>query len=195
MSPARILPLFITGVMLLAEPASNRVAEGQELKVGIWRRELPEMGLVTTGVLTAGKDAYLFMPPANWEMGSDAGSGIRFIGSNQSSISIRVVPVAGQKSTPPAIEELRLKAQRRLPEAKVVSETTCHTEGQSGPAFDLDWKDEQGVQFKARIAYIEVGGRCFEFTLLVPAAQFGRDLGTFMGFMTSFQAAESRSDS
>jgi hypothetical protein len=106
-----------------------------------------------------------------------------------------VVPIAVQRSTRPAIDELRLKAQRRLPEAKIVSETTCHTEGQSGPAFDLDWIDDRGTQFMARIVYVEVGGRCFEFTLLVPAAQFGRDLGIFAGFMTSFQVAESEPNS
>jgi hypothetical protein len=90
-----------------------------------------------------------------------------------------------------AIEGLRVKAQGRLPEAKIVREMTCHTEGQSGPAYDLEWRDKAGAHFTTRIVYVEVGKRCFEFTLLALSEQFGRDVVTFAGLMTSFQLAGS----
>ena len=186
------LPLFFASVALLAQPESNTAVGAQGLKYGIWQRELPEMGRVSTGVLTVGKDSYLFMPSANWVVESDGAGGLRLAGgADCGTIFIRLLPAVGSETADLTREGLRAQALRRLPGSKILSELVCHTEGGSGQAFDLDWRDNQGTRFSARLAYVEVGGRVFEFVLVAPSSQFNADLGTFTALLTSFQSSVS----
>jgi hypothetical protein len=192
MKMIRVLPLFLATVALLAQPESKTAVGAQGLKYGVWQQELPEMGKVTTGVLTAGKDSYLFMPPANWVVESDGAWGVRLVGgADRGSIFIRLLPETGSEMASLTGEGLRTKALRRFPGGRILSEVTCHAEGGSGQAFDLDWCDSQGARFTARLAHVEVGKRAFEFLLLAPSRQFNVDLGTFTALLTSFQSSAS----
>ena len=66
MKRAAALAYLVTLAAFAAQPQETPESAGGRLKLGVWERELPEMGRVTTGVLTAGKDSFLFMPPARW---------------------------------------------------------------------------------------------------------------------------------
>jgi hypothetical protein len=175
-----------------AQPHATPEAAGVAMKLGVWERELPEMGRVTTGVLTVGKDSFLFMPPARWRAESDAPGVVRLTGTERSSISIRLLTDTGPKADAPKIDELREQAQARLPGALIVNEAVCHTEAESGPAFDLLWRDIRGNRVHARLAYVQIGGRLFEFCLLAPPDRFVQDLPAFAGLLTSFQVADSQ---
>jgi hypothetical protein len=179
-------------VALAAQPHATSEAGGEALKLGIWERELPEMGRVTTGVLKVGKDSFLFMPPARWRTESDASEVVRLTGTERSSISIRLLMDTGSKADASPTEDLRERAQARLPGAMVVNEAVCHTESESGQAFDLLWRDKRGNRVHSRIAYVRVGGRLFEFCLLTPRDRFVQDLSVFSGLLTSFQASDSK---
>ena len=183
---------MISLAALTAEPDAAPEAGAAGLKLGIWERELPEMGRVTTGVLTAGKDTFLFMPPAQWRAESDATGVVRLTGTERGSISLRLLINSGPKADAPKMSELREKAQARLAGAEIVRETVCHTEAESGPGFDLVWRDTRGNRIHARIAYVRIGGRLFEFCLLAPPDRFVRELSVFSGVLTSFQVADSR---
>ncbi|MCL4178658.1 MAG: hypothetical protein KJ072_13060 [Verrucomicrobia bacterium] len=184
-----ILPVIFAGI-LAAEPGPKTAGGGSGLRIGIWQRDLPEMGKVTTGVLTAGEDTFLVMPPANWRLEADGAGSVRWLGPDRSSISIRLLTDAEARADGTEKDKLRQRAQSRLPGAKLLRETACHTEAESGAAFDLEWLDTQGGTFAARAAYVRVGGSFFEFCLLAPSGAFARDLGVFVGMLTSFQVAE-----
>jgi hypothetical protein len=192
MKLAAILTLWTSLAAFCAQPQATPEAPGMGLKLGIWERELPEMGRVTTGVLTAGNDSFLFMPPARWRAESDPPGVVRLTGAERSSISIRLLIESGPKADALTMEDLRERAQARLPGAMIVNEAVCHTEAESGPAFDLLWRDTRGNRIHARLAYVRIGGRLFEFCLLAPPERFVQELSAYAGLLTSFQVADSR---
>ncbi len=189
MSRAIISILFVLGISLVARTGPISKSDEPILKFGTWQRHFPEMGMVTTGVLTAGKEVYLLMPPANWTMLPGDALTVRFKNPRRGTISIRLLSSTESKSSVSAVDGLRSEAQRQVPGAQIVRETICHTDSQSGPAFDFKSCDDRGTEIITRIAYVQVGARCFEFNFQAPSEEFAAELSTFAGVLTSFQVA------
>jgi hypothetical protein len=174
---------------VVASPSPGSSISELNLTLGVWERELPEMGRVRTGLLTVGETRYLLMPPARWRGEKDGNQAVRWL-DQRASISVRLIPDFVSKDGESSVQKMRQRSQSLLQGAKMLRETVCHTEAESGQAFDLEWRDGQGALFSARVAFIRVGGRTFEFVLLAPEEQFSHALAVFNGVLTSFQVMD-----
>ena len=195
MKSKALMPSLFCALILAVEPCVASEAVSVGMKSSIWRQELPEMGTITTGVLTIGQKSFLFMPPVGWQVEPDQGGVVRLVGAERSLITIRLLRDTSVKEGAPAIEKLRQQAQSRVPGAKIFRETVCHTEAESGPAFDLEWRDAQGIAFGGRVVFVRVGEESFELSLITLSERFNGELTAFAGFLTSFQVAVSSAGS
>jgi hypothetical protein len=165
--------------------ATTGLNSHQEVKLGFWEHELPEMGRVQSAVLAADGRTWSFRPPLQWTVDAPDEGVVWCVALDGSRISLRLTQARGDI---PA-EQLREAALVRLPgEARIVHDTTCYTESESGPAFDFTTSVAGGSWVKGRLAYVRVGGRWFEFNLLTTPDSFRNHLVTFSVFLGSFQA-------
>lgn len=180
--------LLATLSLLLLNPVTNATTgfhSNQAIQLGFYEHDLPEMGRVQSAVLTAEGRTWSFRPPVHWTVQSTDGGMVWLQAQDGSRISFRLTQGRGDV---PA-DQLRVVALTRLPEeARIVHHTTCHTESESGPAFDFTAAVPGGSRIDGRLAYVRVGDRWFEFHLLTSPELFRQHLVTFSVLLGSFQA-------
>lgn len=183
MSSSTLLTVALAGVLSTA--ALQAVPR---FELGLRLVEAPEMGTITNRLIHTDSGTFAFMAPPLWRMDAIPGEAqVSFRTSDYSRISIRLDEQRLEPNQVLSREALRTRLLQRLPESRLLDEGTLHSEAESGPWFEVAWRDPVAGPQHARMAYIAFDRTVFEFSLLGPPDQLRRCTSTFQDLVTSFQ--------
>lgn len=140
------------------------------------KHELEGIGHYFRAVATMGTNQFAFILPKGYFMRLDeANRQLRAVErEDKCSITIRLFDAptnAVNKTTGELVPEIfRQMALQRLPSARITEDLSLSAGGQTGPAFDITWRNEGGISLQSRVAFIPTPAGVVEFHLLTSAA-------------------------
>jgi hypothetical protein len=178
---------------LLALVATPLACAAGLFDVQMVSQQLPEMGTVTNCHLRTDRGAFSFMPPTRWSMRTEPEDGrILFVAPDHSVMTVRISDAPALLATDPSPDQLRQVVRARYPDAVLLEETPCYTEGETGRLFTL--RCSQGNQSESilYLALVRVEGTAFEFVLNVRPERSVAHTGALRALLTSFQTAPTK---
>ncbi len=79
----------------------------------------------------------------------------------------------------------------RHPGAKILEEFSLHAASHTGPAFDLEWAEANGVVRRSRVAFIPSAAGVLEFSLVCGVEQFSQAKNDLNSMMLTFRTGDS----
>lgn len=160
------------------------------------RHELEGLGHYIRAVATFGTNKFAFIVPKGYFVRLDeANRQLRAVErDDRCSITVRLIGTptnavdkVAETLKPKAIRELVVQ---RFPTGRITEELSLGGAGRTGPAFDLTWKNEAGLNLQSRIAFILTPAGIIEFHLLTSAAEAEEFKYALNSLMLTLRVAE-----
>ena len=144
----RSLRVVFAGVAIGAFGLTQLAADAREqFELQVSKQLIPEAGPMAICLLMTGKEAYSFLPPANWRIEADKEERkVSLIAPDRTLVTIHTAKSGEMPTSGPKLE-LRDQVLGRFRGVQVIDEWVCYAEGGAGRAFNLEWKAESGARF------------------------------------------------
>jgi len=166
------------------------ICAGGKFDFSVSKAVRPEIGLVSSCLLSTERSSYTFLPPNGWRIETDPQEKrINMTSADKTILTIRLLDDGGEPASARSADVLRGLASSRYPEGRIVEEFACYTEGASGKAFDVEFKSSVGTKMKSRLVFVWVGGQTIEFLLTAQSNRFQGDSMTLSSLLATFQVS------
>lgn len=156
----------------------------------------PEMGEVTSYVVTSPLGAFTFPAPKGWRLELDAPARQIFLHSPDDTIHLEATFAAANPALAPdaSTNALREQVTARFPKGEILEEFHAYTATLAGHGFDIMWQPFPGVTSVARCAFLACPGGALEFRLTTSPDKFSAHQALFGAWLTSFTPASESDD-
>lgn len=182
-----LLPVWLAVSPATAQNANPVGGPSLPLDVSLVRQVLEGFPTALHVFINMGSKEYALQLPDGFRMQNEPAQGRLLIPRTDNScwMTFRIIktPVGGINLSASACRSWLLD---EYPGATITSETTVSAGGNSGPAFDLQWRSA-GLKQSARVAYIPSAAGILEFKLVSSTSQFGNAANYLKNLMMSFR--------
>jgi hypothetical protein len=161
------------------------------LEASLKNEEIVGSEQVRRAYVTFGTNTFAFVVPSNFRM--DASNSDKIVLVNQEAdcfLTFRIVDAVPAQMAEKQTEYYRALLAERYPDANTLDEFYQSAANNSGPAFDLQWRNSNSVTQAVRTAFIPSAAGVLEFSLLAPSTKFEEGRSFFNSFLLLFRSNE-----
>jgi hypothetical protein len=157
-SVSRIHLLFfatcLTAARMPAAEYANDVWFPQSLRIMVKTQGVPTGGLFVYASVSSGTNEFAFIMPADFRLGNSTSQQISLVGiDNNCSLTLRILgPASTTRNL--GVDFYRGILLTRYPGAVIGDAFFRSAANSTGSAFDIYWRNADGVQLSARVAFI-----------------------------------------
>jgi hypothetical protein len=161
------------------------------LEVSLKNEEFVGLEQVRRAYVTYGTNTFAFVVPYDFRM--DASDPDKIVLINREAdcfLTFRILDTKPALAPETQTEYYRALLTTRYPESSTLEEFYQSVANNSGPAFDLQWRNSNSATQAVRTAFIPSVAGVLEFSLLAPSEKFEEGRSFFNSFLLLFRSNE-----